>query len=72
MEKETITLEDGRECLILNELSMKKTKYLVLVNINNSTDFIIRKKVGNDIVGLDNEKEFENVLKELTDSIKNN
>lgn len=70
MEKELIVIEDGRECIILNEYCFDEKKYLLLVNMKDSNDFIIRKKVNNEIIGLDDQLEFESIIKKITEDNK--
>lgn len=70
MERDLIVLEDGRQCVILNEFFVNDKKYLLLINKDDGSDFIIRKKNNNEIVGLDDEFEFENVIKKIINKEK--
>ena len=61
-----VTLEDGIEYAVIDEINHNNDTYIFLTNINNYEDFCIRKIViENDtkfIVGLDNDKEFDLAL----------
>lgn len=59
---ELITLEDNRVCIILDEITVNENKYLYLVNSQKKDDFIIRKVLNDELVGLDNEEEFNNII----------
>ena len=58
----TVTLEDGKICAILNELEIDKTKYVYLVNVEDRTDYVIRKMIGNELVGLTDEDELKKAM----------
>ncbi|MEG0977293.1 MAG: hypothetical protein RSE41_10310 [Clostridia bacterium] len=74
-EVEYITLEDGIDYIILDEIIVNNIKYVYLVNENDDLDFVIRKvKIENNeeyLVGLDTDEEFDNVLKEYIEKHKN-
>lgn len=57
-----VTLEDGKICAILNELEIDKTKYVYLVNVEDRTDYVIRKMIGNELVGLTDEDELKKAM----------
>ena len=57
-----VTLEDGRECIILDEFIYQEQPYVLLINSKNKNDYIIRKVVEDELVGLIDENEFNNVL----------
>lgn len=63
-----ITL-DGKEFAIIKEIIINGTKYVHLANVEDPKDFCIRKIVIKDereyLTYLDNEEEFNFVLKEL-------
>lgn len=61
-ELEFVTLENGNEYIILDEIDDNGIKYLYLVNSGNSSDFAIRKEFGNELIGLDNKAELNRVL----------
>lgn len=61
-----ITLENGREYIIIGALENKENKYLYLVNENDKLDICLRKVIlENDkevLTKLENEEEFEEVM----------
>lgn len=57
----TVTLENGKEYIIINQVKLNNN-YLILVNTNDYKDFAIRKEENNELIGLNNEIEFNNVL----------
>jgi len=61
-----ITLEDGIEYAVIDEIKHDNNRYIYLTNINNYEDFCIRKILleGTEefIVGLDDDKEFDLAL----------
>lgn len=59
MELDFVILENGKEYIIINEIVINNIKYLYLVNSMNSKDFVIRKEVGNELIGLKDRKELE-------------
>lgn len=69
-EYETITLEDGIEYAIIDEIE----EFVYLANINDPEDLAIRKNINKEgkdyISSLDNKEEFEKALKLFHD--KNN
>lgn len=76
MEKDinVVTLEDGIEYAIIDEIELEDKKYLYLSNINNDSDICIRKVVtiGDEefIIGLSDENEFELALTTFTKNHK--
>ena len=62
MNLEFITIEDGRECLVLDEFDYNNKKYIILVNSINKTDFIIREIVNDEIKGIESETILQKVL----------
>lgn len=62
MNVEVVTLEDNRECIILNEFILDNNKYVILVNTMNKDDFIFRKRINDKLVGLKDEEEFKKVF----------
>lgn len=64
-ELELVTLEDNKVCIVLNEIEIDNIKYVYLVNSQDKTDYIIRKEINDELIGLDNEIEFENAIKQL-------
>lgn len=57
-----ITLEDNRECILLDEFKYKNDTYVILINSLDKEDYIIRKIVNNELIGLDNEEHFQKVF----------
>ncbi len=82
MEKEysVITLEDGIDYIIVDEISFENNRFVYLSNINNKADFCIRKIVLKDekevLVGLSDDQEFDTAMllfsKKHEDILKNN
>lgn len=62
MNYEIVRLEDGINYLILKEQEVEGSKYLYLVNVNDEEDFVIRKEVGDELIGL-TEEEFDKVVR---------
>lgn len=63
MEVDIITLENGNNYMVMEKQEFNNQQYLFLVNENNKSDFVIRKIVGDNLVGLTDENELTNVLK---------
>lgn len=63
MNMEIITLEDNNDYGVLAIENYQEIKYYFLVNINDNDHFVIRKKVDNELRGLDSEEEFTSILK---------
>lgn len=63
MNMEIITLEDNNDYGVLAIENYQEIKYYFLVNINDNEHFVIRKKVDNELRGLDSEEEFTSILK---------
>jgi len=71
MEKiEYITIEDGRECIVLKEFEHKGKNYVVLVNSMNRNDYILRKIENNKLIGLKDEQEFQEAFKTFLKDMK--
>ena len=62
MEKELVTLENGKVYAIMDEIQKDSIKYLYLVNIEDTKDYAIRKEEGDLLVGLEDEKEFRKAM----------
>ena len=62
MELDFVTL-DNKEYLVIDEIKHNDINYIYLVNNKNSKDFVIRKEKDDLLVGLDNEEEFNEVMK---------
>ena len=64
-----ITLDDGKDYMVTDELVINNVKYLLLTNEDDVADFCIRKinNINNCeyLVGLNNKDEVLNVLKEF-------
>lgn len=61
-EVDLVTLEDGKVCAILNELVLDDTHYVYLVNTSNKKDYVIRKKINNELIGLADETELKKAM----------
>lgn len=61
-----VTLEDGIEYAVIDEIKHENNRYIYLTNINDYEDFCIRKIIVEDneqfIIGLDDDKEFDLAL----------
>ena len=61
-----VTLEDGIEYTVIDEITIEDKKYIYLSSINNDNDFCIRKVVVIEneeyIIGLEDDKEFDLAL----------
>lgn len=57
-----ITLEDNKECIVVDEIIYNNQKYLFLVNSQNNNDFTIRKEINSELIGLNDDIEFDNVM----------
>ena len=66
---------DGKEYYIVKKINNNGNLYYILVNTMDRNDLIIRKYLKEDneeyIVGLDDEKEYYDVMKKYTDGEKN-
>ena len=58
MDCESITLENGKEYILLAETEIEKVKYYLLYNPTDKYDYVFRKEQGEDLIGLDDEDEF--------------
>lgn len=58
----TTTIINDIEYLILKETLVNGINYLLLVNMNNRNDFVIRKEIENQLIGLDNDEEFYKII----------
>ena len=66
MEMKCITLEDGLEYMVLDEIDCDDSTYVYLTNVSDEEDFCIR-KVNNKVnsallIGLDSDNEFDKAL----------
>lgn len=62
-ELEYIILENGRDYFIIDEITENNVTYLYLTNENDEKDFCIRKMgKDNEVLKLDNDKEFDKAL----------
>ena len=68
-EIEVITLEDGKDYNVMDKLDQNGFTYLLLVNVDDDTDFCVRKEVIKEdksyIAMLSSDEELQNVLKEF-------
>lgn len=65
MELEFITLENGQDYFVATKTNVKNTIYYMLVNENVLSDIVIRKEVGDELVGLDDMNEFRLAIAKL-------
>lgn len=65
MEQEMVVLENGKVCVIIDEIISDNIKYIYLTNIENSKDYTIRKEENDSLIGLDDEEEFEKAMELL-------
>lgn len=65
MEQEMVVLENGKVCVIIDEIISDNTKYIYITNIENSKDYTIRKEENDSLIGLDDEEEFEKAMELL-------
>ena len=56
MEQEMVVLENGKVCVIIDEIISDNTKYIYLTNIENSKDYTIRKEENYRLIWLDDEE----------------
>lgn len=64
-EVDTIVLDNNKEYFKVTELTINNINYYLLNNIDDKSDFVIRKEVNDEIVGLDNEDEFNLIVNKL-------
>ena len=64
-ELELVTLENGKVCIVIGEEVIDGTKYVYLVNAGNKKDYVIRKEFNNELIGLDDQKEFDKAIMNL-------
>ena len=69
-EYEIVKLENGIDYLLLTKEIIDGVNYLYLVNTNDENDFVIRKEVNDEYVGL-TEEEFDKVINNLIDKVMN-
>lgn len=67
-----IKLEDDLNYLEVKQIVNNNTTYVYLTNVKDVNDFCIRKLSfdGNELLGLDNEEEFESALNLFKESMK--
>lgn len=70
-----VTLEDGIEYAIIDEIINNNQKYVYLANIKTEDGFVIRKVKNEEnkeyLIGLDNDDEFDNALRAFQKKIAN-
>lgn len=65
---EILEIDGEGNFIVIDEVDYNDNKYLYLMNLNDTTDFFIRKQKNDDtIVGLDSDEEFANVMKLFTE-----
>jgi len=57
-----VTLENNKECIVLDEFNVEEEKYILLANSLNGNDLSIRKVKEDKLIGLDDEFEFNKVI----------
>lgn len=66
----TIILDDNIEYIIIKELIINKNKYTLFANINNPEEICLRKTIKENnkeyYIGLDNPKEVEDILIQIS------
>ena len=66
----TIILDDNIEYIIIKELIINNNKYTLFANINNPETFCLRKTIKENnkeyYIGLDNPKEVEDILIQIS------
>ena len=72
VEIEYIVLEDNNKYIVLGSQIINDITYYYLVNATNKNDFVIRKKINDDLIGLDDEQEFNLVINTLKNLVENN
>ena len=67
IEAEVVTLNDGLDYVILDEITAHSNVYVYLSNTEDSRNFCVRKKLQNSagslLIGLDDENEFNMAMK---------
>ena len=64
-DREMVVLENGKVCVIIDEIISDNKKYIYLHNIENSKDYTIRKEENDSLIVLDDEEEFEKAMELL-------
>ncbi len=72
VEIEYIVLEDNNKYIVIGSQIINDITYYYLVNATNKNDFVIRKKINDDLIGLDDEQEFNLVINTLKNLVENN
>lgn len=65
-------LEDGQDYFVAAETVVDNNKYYLFVNENEIKEPAIRKEVGDELVGLDDIKEFQKVIAQFLVDNKDN
>lgn len=56
---------NDKDYLLINEIDYKSKHYVYLVNESDPKDILIRNLIGNELIPLDSEKEFIEILKQF-------
>lgn len=76
MKINTVTLEDGKDYMIIYALEVNNNNYVVLANNEDDKDILVRKVIlenGEEyLVTLDNKQEFDDVMVEVSKKINVN
>lgn len=71
-----IVLEDGIEYIVVDKIEKNEINYIYLADVKTLKELCIRKQINendeNYLVGLDNEKEFQEALTLFTEKHKEN
>ncbi len=67
IEVNVLTLEDNNEYMVISALNDLENKYLILARVEDTKDIVIRKVIKEEdkeyLINLDNEEEFNKVMK---------
>ena len=68
-EEEFVTLENGIEYVVAYSMNIDGVEYVFLLNPNNNNDYVVRKSIDGELVGLSNEDEFDRFMVEMTKKV---
>ena len=67
-----LTLADGNKYCIVDEYTSNGIVYIYLVDINDNTNVIFGKLENDEVVEVTNEKELENMIKQISEHLHKN
>lgn len=67
-----LTLADGKEYCVVDEYASEGKTYIYLVDINDNTNVIFGKLENDEVVEITNEKELENMIKQVSEHLHKN